>query len=218
MPMKVIPSLSFRNNKLVVVKDGSYQDFSYDGGNIALRNAFEKLSDFDKIYFLDIDGIEKNRPQTEIIRRASTMKEIWADIGARTAEGMTDAFIAGADKAVLSTKTLSSLEEIERSVDLSDELIVCLDHDDGLVSPSKKIREMSVREFTNHCRDEGIDKLVYNDLSSGGFDEKGLRDMPRGDYDLYIGGLPLEKVDYVEHENLREVILKFEEAIRFKKN
>ncbi|MFP4142964.1 MAG: HisA/HisF-related TIM barrel protein [Thermoplasmata archaeon] len=218
MSMDVMPSLSFKNNRIVVVEEGSYENVSQNGGYIALREAFAELSDYDKIHFLDLDGIEYDRPQTEMIRRASTMKEIWADIGARTAEGITDAFIAGADKAILSTKTISSFQEVKRSVELSDELILCVDYDDGIVSPSEEIRKMGVKEFTRSSIDEGIYKVVFNDLSQRDFDEKGLRKMPLGEYELYIGGAPLEKIDYITHENLKEYILKFREAVRFQQN
>lgn len=218
MSMDVMPSLSFKNNKIVVVKDRNYETFSYSGENIALREAFEELSDYEKIYFLDIDGIKHNRPQTDVIRKASTMKEIWADIGARTAESITDAFIAGADKAVLSTKTVSSFQEVERSIELSDELVLCVDYDDDIVSPSEEIRNMGVRELTNSCMDKGIRKVVFNDLSEGGFNENGLGKMPAGDYELYVGGIPLDRIDYIQHENLEEYILKFREAVEFQKN
>lgn len=113
----MIPSLSFKSQNLVIVNQGSYERFSYNDMELDLWGAFKELESYDKVYFLDLDGIEFNKPQTEIIRKASTSKEVWADIGARNAEGITDAFIAGADKAVLSTKTLESFEEIERSIE-----------------------------------------------------------------------------------------------------
>ncbi len=218
MSMNVMPSLSFKDNRLVVVNDGSYETVSHSGVEITLREAFEELSDYEKIYFLDLDGIKSNRPQTEVIRKASTMKRVWADIGARTAEGITDAFIAGADKAVLSTKTISSLNEVERSIELSDELVLCVDYDNGIVSPSERIRKMDVKDITDFCVGEGIDKVIFNDLSKDVFDEKGLRKMPSGNYDLYVGGIPVERIDYVQHENLKEFILTFREAIEFQKS
>ncbi|MBS3781425.1 MAG: hypothetical protein KGY68_02315 [Candidatus Thermoplasmatota archaeon] len=212
----MIPSLSFKNQNLVVVRDGSYEKYSYDDTELDLWGAFKELEDYEKIYFLDLDGIEFNRPQTDIIRKASTTKEVWADIGARDAEGITDAFIAGADKAVLSTKTLASFGEIERSIELSEDLILCIDYKDGLISPSKNIRDMGIEKLTNSCIEKGIEKVVFNDLSSESFDEKGLREMPVGDYQLYIGGISLNRLDYVRHENLQDFILTFREAVKYR--
>lgn len=214
----MIPSLSFKNQNLVIVDQGSYEKYSYNDMEVDLWGAFKELESYDKIYLLDIDGIEFNKPQTEIIRKASTSKEVWADIGARNAEGITDAFIAGADKAVLSTKTLESFEEIERSIELSEDLILCVDYKDELISPSKEIRDMGIRDLTTSCVDKGIEKVVFNDLSSEPFDGKGLRNMPRGDYQLYIGGISLERVDYVDHENLQDFIVKFREAVKYRKS
>ncbi len=214
----MIPSLSFKSQNLVIVNQGSYERFSYNDMELDLWGAFKELESYDKVYFLDLDGIEFNKPQTEIIRKASTSKEVWADIGARNAEGITDAFIAGADKAVLSTKTLESFEEIERSIELSEDLILCVDYKDGLISPSKEIKDIGIRDLTMSCVDKGIKKIIFNDLSNGPFDEKGLRKMPRGDYQLYIGGISLDRMDFVDHENLTDFILKFREAIRYQQN
>ncbi len=214
----MIPSLSFKRQNLVIVDEGSYEKYSYNDMELDLWGAFQELESYDKIYFLDIDGIEFDRPQTEIIRKASTTKEIWADIGARTAEGITDAFIAGADKAVLSTKTVESFEEIEGSIELSDELILCVDYKDGLISPSNEIKNMGIGDLTTYCVQEGIEKVVFNDLSNKGFDEKGLRKMPRDDYQLYLAGISLDKVDYVDHGNLQDFILKFREAVKYQES
>ncbi len=214
----MIPSLSFKSQNLVIVNDGSYERFSYNDMELDLWGAFKELEDYDTIYFLDLDGIEFNKPQTDVIRKASTSKEVWADIGARNAEGITDAFIAGADKAVLSTKTVESFEEIERSIELSEDLILCVDYKDELISPSKNIREMGIRDLTTNCVERGIEKVVFNDLSNDPFDEKGLRKLPRNDYQLYIGGISLDRVDYVDHENLEDFILKFREAVKYRRS
>jgi len=214
----MIPSLSFKSQNLVIVKEGSYERFSYNDMELDLWGAFKELEGYKKIYFLDLDGIEFNKPQTDIIRKASATKEVWADIGARNAEGITDAFIAGADKAVLSTKTVSSFEEIERSIELSEDLILCVDYKGELISPSENIRKMGVRDLTTNCVERGIEKVVFNDLSNKPFDEKGLRKLPRNDYQLYIGGISLDRVDYVDHENLEDFILKFREAVKYREN
>jgi len=218
MVKNMIPSLSFKNQSLVIVNEDSYERYSYNDMELDLWGAFKELEGYDKIYFLDLDGIEFNKPQTDIIRKASTTKEVWADIGARDAEGITDAFIAGADKAVLSTKTVASFEEIERSIELSEDLILCVDYKDYLISPSKDIKDMGIRDLTNSCVEKGIEKVIFNDLSHKPFDEKGLRKMPIGDYQLYVGGISLDRIDYVDHENLEDFILKFREAVRYRQS
>lgn len=95
---------------------------------------------------------------------------------------------------------------------------MCVDYKDGLISPSKEIKDIGIRDLTMSCVDKGIKKIIFNDLSNGPFDEKGLRKMPRGDYQLYIGGISLDRMDFVDHENLTDFILKFREAIRYQQN
>ncbi len=212
--MNIIPALSFKDNNLVIVRDGKYIRYSEEGELLDLWGAFKEIQNHDTIYFLDLDGIEFNRPQTDLIRKASTTKEIWVDIGARDAESITDAFIAGADKTVLSTKTIESYKEIKKSIELSDELILSVDYNDGLISPSEKIREMGVKELTKRCVDSGIQKIIFSDLSNGSFNKRALREMPNLAYELYLGGISYSDINYVDHENLESFILSFEEALK----
>lgn len=216
--MDVIPTLSFKNQKLVIVKDGEYERYEYEGKEIDFWDAIGEVSDYDKMLFLDIDGIEHNRPQVDIIRKASTRKELWADVGARNAEGVTDAFIAGADKVILSTKTIASLEAIEESIEMSDDLILSIDYKNGLISPSPEIKQMGITEITEFCIKEGIEKIIFSDLSDERFDDDVLRKLPTGDYQLYLGGVALNNMDYVRHDNVESFLMGFEEAVRYQKN
>ncbi len=216
--MDVIPSLSFKNQKLVIVKEGEYKRYENEGEKIGFWDALGEVSDYEKILFLDIDGIEFNSPQVDLIRKASTRKEIWADVGARNAEGVTDAFIAGADKVILSTKTIASKDAIKESIEMSDDLILSIDYKDGLISPSSEIKDMGIKEITEFCIKEGIEKIIFSDLSDERFDDSVLRELPSGDYELYLAGVSIKNMDYISHDNLESFLMGFEEAVRYQKN
>jgi len=218
MDIDVIPALSLMESKPVIVKEGEYRPYVKDGQKLGLQEVLRELQGYDRIYFLDLDGIEYDRPQTDSIRKMSTRKKIWADIGARDSKGITDAFIAGADRAVLSTKTISSKDNILDSIELSDSLVLSIDYKDDIISPSKKIREMGVKGISQFCLDQGIDTIVFSDLSGDRFQRSHLQLLPTGDYDLFVGGISRKRVDRLSHPNLEGVILDLQEGIRYKKS
>ncbi len=218
MEMEFIPALSLMKSKPVIVEDGEYRPYIKDGSELDLQDILNELTGYDALYFLDLDGIEFDRPQTEPIRKMSTRKKVWVDIGARNSKGITDAFIAGADRAVISTKTISSKEGIKNSIDLSDKLILSIDYKDKIISPSKEIRDMGVKGITQFCLDEGIDVIVFTDLSDNKFQRRYLQLLPSGDYDLFVGGISHKRADALSHPNLKGLILDLKEAIRYQKN
>ncbi|MEF8873788.1 MAG: HisA/HisF-related TIM barrel protein [Candidatus Thermoplasmatota archaeon] len=218
MDKEIIPSISIIDEKPVIVEDEKYEPYVNDGIELDLWQALGELKDYDIVHLLDIRGIESNSPQTDAIRKVGTRKGVWADIGARGPEEITDCFIAGADKAIISTKTIRSKKSIKESIELSDELILSIDYKDGLVSPSDEIRKMGVKGVAEFALKEGFDKIIFTALGSKRFEERHLRSLPSGDYDLYIGGAGLKRAEYLDQENLKGFIFTLREAIRYQKN
>ncbi|MFO7791537.1 MAG: HisA/HisF-related TIM barrel protein [Candidatus Saliniplasma sp.] len=213
--MKVIPSVSFKGNKPVITKNQRYVEYSKNGSKMDVWDVMDLLSGYDTIYFLDLDGIERRGLQSDILRKIGTRKEIWADVGARDTATITDAYIAGADKVVISTKTMYSKELIEESLKMSDEMIFCIDYKDGVISPSEKIKKYSTEELIRQATDNGIDTVVIHDLGSNDFDLNLIDYLPEREYELYIGGnIDIEKREDYE-EGVDGVILGLEESIEW---
>lgn len=211
--MEIIPSVSFKSNRPVVVASGDYQNYNENGEESDINGIMSALSDFDKIYYIDIDGIESNRLQTEIIRKISTRKEIWADVGARDVETVTDSFIAGANKTVISTKTMYSLDIMEKASEISDELVFSIDYKKGIISPSESIRKKDIEEIVMNALDLNFDHIVISDLSEDEFDIQLIEYLPAGDYNLYISGNTYELKENYYPEYLNGIILGLREAI-----
>ncbi len=219
--MDVLPCISFKDGSPVIVEDDDYVPYSEGNKVLSRREILSRLGDFKRLYYVDINGIKSNKPQVDLIRRLSARKELWADIGARDSDGITDAYIAGADRAVVSTKTIDSKESIERSVDLSDEIILSIDYDQNIVSPSDELREMDIKEVINLGVELDIETIVLVDLSKGDFskpDNFDITDLPRKDYDLYVSGPKIEDLGRVWKEKIKGVILDLKEAVRYQKN
>ncbi len=216
--MEIIPSISFKDEEPVIVEEGDYDYYSKNGHVLSLNEILEELADYEKIYYLDIDGINKNKPQIDVIRELSLRKEVWGDTGARDENGITDAFIAGLTRAVISTKTAYKWEVFEKAAKMSDELIMGIDIDEDIISPSETIRKWSLREMIRKGIDLDIDTFVIADLSEGGFERRTLDMLPEGDYNVFIGGSDKNRIEDIDHPNVSGFILGLEEAIQYKTN
>ncbi|MFW5904151.1 MAG: HisA/HisF-related TIM barrel protein [Candidatus Saliniplasma sp.] len=213
--MKVIPSISFKGNKPVTVEDDRYVHYSRDGSKLDLHGVLSLLSDYETVYLLDLDGIERRGLQTDVIRSIGTRKEVWADIGARDTATITDGYIAGADKVVISTKTMYSKELIDEASRISGEMIFCVDIKDDIVSPSKEIKNIPIKDLIRDAVQEGIDTIVIHDLSDTKFDRNLIDYLPDEDFELYIGG-NIDVDDLNSYINIVDgFILGLEESIRW---
>jgi len=216
--MEIIPSISFKNEEPVIVEEGDYEYLKVDDDVLSLDEIMDELVDYEKLYYLDIDGINKNKPQIDVIRELSLRKELWGDTGARDENGITDAYIAGLTRAVLSTKTAYKWEAFEKAAKMSDELIMGIDIDDGIISPTEEIRNMSLREMIRKGLDINIDTFVIADLSEGKFDRNKLDMLPEGKYGVFVGGVSKDRIKDLDHPNLSGFILGLKEAIQYKSN
>ncbi len=216
--MDMIPALSLMKSRPVIVKEGEYRPYIKENRKLGLQEVLDELKGYDRLYFLDLDGVELDKPQTEALRKVSTRKKIWADIGARDSKAITDAFIAGADKAVISTKTISSKDGVLNSIELSDKLILSIDYKDNIISPSKEIRDMGIKGVSEFGLDHGIDTLIFTDLSHDKFQRQYLQLLPTRDYDLFVGGISSKRLDDLRHPNLKGGILDLKEAIKYQKS
>ncbi len=112
------------------------------------------LSAHGRVLLWDLDGIEGDRPRLDLLRRFEG-EEVWVDAGVRTAEGVIDVLIAGAEKAVVGTKTLTTIEQLEAARGLSDDIAVQVDVDvngPGLKAwPPRRFLEWSVEAGLDAC-------------------------------------------------------------------
>ncbi len=213
--MEIIPSISFRQEWPVVVSEGVYRPLVGTGAYDSVSEMIEYLKEHSKIYLLDIDAIESNRLQTEVIRRLGLWKEVWADIAPRDIATITDAYIAGADRVVVSTKRMPSMELLEDSVSMSDRMVFTIDYKNGIISPSEEVKSIGVRKLVNKALDIGLYTVVILNLSDNEFDLDLLRDLPEGDFSLYLGGNITEGVEIPD--NVKGLILGFQEVVKRQK-
>jgi hypothetical protein len=85
----------------------------------------------------------------------------------RYGANVIDLLITGAEKAVIGTATLISLEELRGAFKLSDNIIFKVDFRDGIVSFDPSIAGQDLLALARDVRDVGVDNLIVPaDLAS----------------------------------------------------
>src|SRR5512136_463506 len=94
---------------------------SYPPGYIS-KLASELSEKFEKVYVADLDGIQKNKPQLDVVQEICDELPTMYEGGVRFASNVIDMLITGADRAVIGTSTLSSLEDLRGAFKLSENI------------------------------------------------------------------------------------------------
>jgi hypothetical protein len=85
--MEIIPLIHMKNKKPLLKNKG---------GKASIDETLRKLNKDSNIYFLDIDGLEKNKPNFCTYQRLSGHHNMWIDAGPRVLGDVVDAVMAGA--------------------------------------------------------------------------------------------------------------------------
>jgi phosphoribosylformimino-5-aminoimidazole carboxamide ribonucleotide (ProFAR) isomerase len=166
--MDIIPAINLFKGVPVIKMTEAYETLQdSDGNDRSILEVMDELKgQYDKLFITDIHGILKDKPQLELLRSISNKMELWVDAGSRSRDGAIDVLVTGAGKVVLSTKTLGNLKELERAVELSENVLLSIDYDNGIVSPKKDIREMSPHDLLEEAESLGLEEIIFTDLKN----------------------------------------------------
>jgi phosphoribosylformimino-5-aminoimidazole carboxamide ribonucleotide (ProFAR) isomerase len=90
-------------------------------------------TNYERLYLVDLDGIERGAPQLEYIQELSRDIDLWVDAGVPTADSAIDILVAGAQRAVLSSSYLRAPVEIRRAWKLSTDWAFEVETVEGVV-------------------------------------------------------------------------------------
>jgi uncharacterized protein related to proFAR isomerase len=185
-----MPCLMLRHGEIVIPgENGPTVARTPDGGRYDLFEVVDSLNErFGRIYLVDLDGVEDGDPQLDYLQEIARDTEIWLDAGARTADEAIDALVTGATRAVLSTSTLRSREELERAWGLSQELAMELELRGGrVVATSPAWAGRPPEEVTREVREVGPSHLILSPRD-GVIDWEMVRAVARGG-PTWVGGI-----------------------------
>lgn len=87
--MEIIPLIKLKKRKII------------DTNSSLTDNILEQIDEEQVIYILDIDGIEKDKPNLCTYQRLSKSHALWVDNGPRNLGDVVDAFMAGATRITI---------------------------------------------------------------------------------------------------------------------
>ncbi|MBA3045448.1 MAG: hypothetical protein KKH41_05765 [Candidatus Thermoplasmatota archaeon] len=147
--MKLIPAISIKHGHVATVVDGLYAYMKNEEGQY--RNPVNVLTKIEhageEVFVLDIDGLERNSPDLDTVKKMAAYKDVWLDAGTDDVDNMMDLFVSDATKVVMGTLSLESLGELKNALELSDNVMFSLGYDGGIVSPNREIGEMSLESM-----------------------------------------------------------------------
>src|SRR6266850_6399775 len=121
----LLPAVSLREGEVVVVRGNAYEPVEdADGKPFAIDEFVEVfLKDFKALIVFDIDGLDGRGAQFEAITSLDrAAPEVWWDSGARDDVDVVNVITAGADRAVVSTRTLDGFGPLKRALELSENI------------------------------------------------------------------------------------------------
>lgn len=143
----------------VNIKSRSFTKRAYARGEMS--EFASKLSDnFKKVYVADEDGITRNKPQLDVVREISEEIPTLYEGGVRFSNNVIDMLITGAEKAVIGTTTLSSLDDLRGAFKLSENIIFKVDYRDGIVSFDPAIAGRAFLDLSRDVRAVGIADFI----------------------------------------------------------
>lgn len=115
---------------------------------------------FEKLYVMDVDGVERNKPQLDIIQALADDFSLSYEAGPRRGVNVVDLVIAGADMAYMSTCSLASLSEIEVALTFSENVGFKVDWNDGVQGHGNMIEGASLSEVVKGALHYGAKDFV----------------------------------------------------------
>lgn len=96
--MQIIPLIKLKKRKIL------------DHPKSSLKEVLKEIDENEKIYILDLDGIEKDKPNLCTFQRLSSSYDLWVDFGPKNIGDIVDAVMAGATAITLREYLGSKIE------------------------------------------------------------------------------------------------------------
>jgi uncharacterized protein related to proFAR isomerase len=191
MTFKKIPAISLMDKTIVLAHGTKYETLTIDEKVPDALDLIEIITEnYNTIYMMDINGLTKGKPQTDLVRALSEYCEVWLDAGVSDSEDVYDLLVAGAHEVVISSKTLKDLYELARAYELTENIIFELDYAQGIISPNSQLMNMSPGKLG--IKDIGINRIIFADLNRIGknkaLERNIIQSLVEKGLQVYVGG------------------------------
>jgi uncharacterized protein related to proFAR isomerase len=165
----IIPSLAVMGKTPVWVREDKYNPIRFGKRTVSPESITMALSKkFDIIHYLDITGIRKGKVEWNTFQAVvDSSKEVWADVGITFADSVIDPLMSGAANGIITTKMIHSIEEIAAAYELTENILLQIDHDEGIVAKDPVIKEMDPGDLIREMSSFGMDSFIIDYIRSG---------------------------------------------------
>lgn len=165
----VVPAVSVKAGDVVIVRNHAYEPVEDEAGEPFAIDEFVEvfLKDFAAVLVFDIDGIEGEGAQfDEVARLDRAAQEVWWDAGARDQADIINVLTSGADRAVVSTRSLKSYRELAKAVELTENLVFEIVLKDGaVVAAAREVRGQPPAAVAKAAAQAGVEDFLLLDSS-----------------------------------------------------
>jgi len=193
--MEIVPLIKLKKRKIL----GYPKSF--------LKDILKEINEDEKIYILDLDGIEKDKPNFCTFQSLSDSYDLWVDFGPRNLGDVVDAVLAGANTITL-RKSLWPNVELSDIKDITENEIF-LNIDIGFKGKYdfKDMYKQQLDGFVNFYSREEIESSFQN---SDYFKTIAKRK------NTYIYELDLKNISFWKGFGIKGVLVDFEKFKEFK--
>ena len=158
--MELIPLIHIKNRKIYLEKNSEH---------VSLEDFLELKNENKRVYILDLDGIEKNKPNLCTFQRLSSFYELWVDFGPRNLGDFVDATMTGATDLTLRKKLCFKVNIIDIKELIENKIYINVDFSeepyyenlDGIVNFNSRDELESKYEFVSYLKKLGQNKKIY---------------------------------------------------------
>jgi phosphoribosylformimino-5-aminoimidazole carboxamide ribonucleotide (ProFAR) isomerase len=218
-----IPAVSIYNGKIVIAHEGKYETLTIDNKIPDTLDLLEIITEnYETVYIIDVNGLLENKPQLDLLKKTIDFCEVWLDAGISEADYIYDPLVAGAQEVILSSKTLGSLMELARAFELSENIIFEIDYDNGVISPSIQISDMTPAKLGQEINDIGITKIIFADYSRIQMDKSIetsiIKELLIQRFEVYVGGgVKIRDIDNLKKLQISGAIVELVDVLKYGK-
>ncbi|MCL4326119.1 MAG: HisA/HisF-related TIM barrel protein [Candidatus Thermoplasmatota archaeon] len=117
---KIIPLVELKNGRIWNSNNSSY--YIRDGEYLDPFEIMDELSEqYERLYLIDIDGIENNNPQLDLLNELTDYAKLWIDTGPRRWEDLFDVVVVGSEKSIISLDFIP-FEDLKKILDYTEQI------------------------------------------------------------------------------------------------
>ncbi len=164
-----VPAVSLRADEVVIVKEDSYEAVEDERGEPFRLTEFIEifLKDYPAVLVIDIDGLQQGAAQFEALGELpSGGPEVWWDADSRDHTDVINILTAGADRAVVSTRQLRDMRELEAAVQLTENVMFEIVTRGRQVIASRRLsKHRTAAELAAQAVKAGVERFLLLDTA-----------------------------------------------------